>query len=335
MTENNIHPDINDLIGKNILFIDLETNGFPGKTNDSEKYDRVYEDLKKYGSSRIVQIGYCYYEKFDPEFEPSLDDISSVIVLPRKPNNFALKNSHIHGITRDDIKNNGIALCDIINGGLGKYIMSCDYIIAYNIAFDGPILASELFRISFQKKYKKVIDLMDNDKMFCMGKLSGKICSPENSKSFMPKQKDVYKQCYGIEPDNQHDAKGDVYTMIKILKYMIDNKILETKTHCKQNTIALKKVGMPWTKEEDACLIREYVDDGLSSDRIASMHGRTNGSIASRIKKLNIDVERKYIGLTDKCTVSPIHSGAKSDVFSGVISSVISSVDSNEKMGVK
>jgi DNA polymerase III epsilon subunit-like protein len=222
--ENGIYGEINELEGKNLLFIDLETTGFPGKAtinDDKEKYD--FKDNAKYNSSRIVQFGWCYYEKFNLDFEPKLEDVKSII---RKPVDFNKIKTHlIHGITYKKAIKDGLLIGKILNGEFGKCVKSCDYILAYNSMFDFSILANEVHRSQFNKMYTKLINIIDNDKVICMLKLSALLCKPVNTGKYSRKQRDVYHRCYNEYPENQHDAKGDVYAMIKIFKYMIVNKL--------------------------------------------------------------------------------------------------------------
>lgn len=284
MNASDLHPDISQLLGKNLLFIDLETTGFPKKANVPNGGKRIYENLKAYDSSRIIQIGYCYYEHFIDDFQIIMNDIISVIVRPSRPREFNLGySSKVHGISKNNIIKNGKPLAKILNADFGKCIMNCDYIISYSTAFDIPILASELFRVGFMQKYNALLNLIDDGKVFCMNKLSNKIFGEST------KQKVAYLKCYGEEPDNQHDAKGDVYAMLMILKYMIGNKI----TSMMDSNINTSRIGSPWNKAEEDKLIDEYTIQGLGVVAISEIHKRATGGIVSRLKKLNVIDDKK------------------------------------------
>lgn len=311
---NNICDDINALIGKNILFLDLETTGFPGKTNPREnKYD--FEDNVKYDSSRIVQIGWCYYENFDIDFVADLDDVISIIRKPVDFDKMPYMAYKVHGISYDKAVNEGTLIGKILNGEFGKAMRSCDYIFAYNATFDVSILANEIHRAKFTRMYNGVIDLIENNKIICMLALSNKLLKPINNNLVLSrKQKDIYFKCYGEYPDAQHDARGDVFAMMKILEYMISN---ELKTNDEMVTISKSEYyelllcrdtviskngrvvrkdnndkennrGQPWTAEEIAQLRNEYTIESMGVNQIAEKHKRTMGGITSRLKKLGI-----------------------------------------------
>jgi len=230
---------IHNLHGKNVLFLDLETTGLPNRKYRNKKpQDEYYEHTnnKAYDSSRIVQIAFCLVEDFCKDFNINRRDIKTRLVYP---NNFVIpeKATEIHGITTEDIKTHGIKMDRIMEKGrrFRKFLEKCDAIIAYNVFFDVSILKNELYRYGLPDLVEKILSLEKTKKVFCLGQLSRRECCPNNWEQYyyyqIPRQRDVYFKCFGVYPKDEHDAKGDVYAMLKIMKYILNmNKenILET-----------------------------------------------------------------------------------------------------------
>lgn len=208
---------INKITGKKVLFIDLETTGFPLRQDKS--MPGGYADYKmndQYDTSRIIQIGWYYSEKWNKNFEPDIDSVRSLI---RKPMNFKTMNPkslEIHGISIQRAIEHGTEFPQILNGEFGKQLNECDYIIGYNVNFDFSILANEIHRVKNVKLCDKIQRLKDRN-VLCMMMMCksyyGKILSQEK----------MYKELYHVDPLRQHDAKNDVFTMLKILSYICKN----------------------------------------------------------------------------------------------------------------
>lgn len=219
----NVYSSIQNLSGKNIMFLDLETTGLP-RTSLNSKTDIT--DLKSFDSSRIIQIGYSFFESADFN---RLDKSSAKSVLI-KPDNFKIPKitTDIHGIT-DSMASKGIGFDSLISHDFCKVLAKTDYIIAYNAWFDVCILQSEFHRYS-NPLLQKIRSIIDSNSVLCLAELSKILCPPVSFKSVsnrIPKQRDVYLRCFNVLPENQHDAKGDVIAMIDIMNFMVENKLDE------------------------------------------------------------------------------------------------------------
>lgn len=217
------------LNNKKILFFDLETSGLPNFKKDlSLPPENIYPSYKKnqhYNSSRILQIGWVYYNDF--KFKNEII-VNSVFRKPKDFYNIDKESEKIHGINYEKIRNEGIKLSTILNGDFGDAIDDCEYIIGYNVYFDITILLNELYRLEFTDLINKIENLIKLKQILCIGQLSKQYCRTDDWKQYsiyqIPKQKDVYHFCFDKYPDNQHDAKGDVDAMIDILIYIVENE---------------------------------------------------------------------------------------------------------------
>lgn len=128
--------------------LDTETTGFP-KTKSFDNYFDPSLTIN-YNNSRVIEIGYIVYTSNQKE----LFRRNFLI----KPDNFVVTNTHIHGITDEMLKKDGISIIDALE------IVECDLLdvstmVAHNLNFDYNILLSECYRynkLSLIDKFKSL-----------------------------------------------------------------------------------------------------------------------------------------------------------------------------------
>jgi DNA polymerase III epsilon subunit-like protein len=221
---------INKLINKRVLFLKVETTGLPEQQENMEKPEKIYYPYNytnKYDASRLIQIGWSYVNKMTKDFDSSEYDIKEII---RKPFNFEIskESTTIHGLTIADTMN-GITLNKIMNGEFGKRLLECDYIVSHNAFFDVSILASELYRIKFNKTLNKLQNLIQTNKIICIGQLARIHVAPEDWEPKynyqIPRQHIAYHWCYDEYPPyvKKHMAAYKVSTTVMIFEHIIQN----------------------------------------------------------------------------------------------------------------
>ena len=281
---------INKILKKKVLFIDLETTGLPNrnKNNDIPGSYPDYTSNKDYDRSRILQIGWCYYDNFSLDFVVDLNDVHSILVKPVDFTSVRECIVQVHGITFDNVKKNGFPIEKILNSDFGKCLTNCEYIVAFNAYFDFSILMNELHRAKNNVLYNKLFQ-MRNDYV---------ICAMDLSKSYLGigrafSQSTTYHILLNKEAEKQHDAKGDVFAMLEIVKYILINPdkkvIIDDKFLISNNTQAQKaNRGNLWDKNEEIQLEKLYLTDNKTICEIALIHKRSIGGIRARLTKLNI-----------------------------------------------
>lgn len=285
--------NIDKLVGKNVIFLDLETTGFPQRGDKSMPGGYAdYKDNISYDSSRILQIGWYYCEDFSKEnFEFSIDDVKSII---RKPFNFKKVPNVVakkHGITYERALAEGTYIKPILNGEFGACLLNCDCVVAYNAYFDFSILANEIHRTHYENMYNKMIELRTN--IVCMMDVCKKYIGT------LKTQKEAYKCMYLKDPVLQHDAKNDVFTMLEILSYVLKNPLHKLNSICDNERVNEKinpqNTGVVWSKKEDTELRKQYLDEERDIKNIAMLHKRSTYGIKCRLRKLGIlkDTEKK------------------------------------------
>lgn len=316
---------IDKLIGKNILFFDLETTGFPRYGNKSMPGGYAdYTDNSSYDSARILQIGWYYHEKFSKDyFNPNVDDVKSII---RKPFNFKMDkvpNEVVkkHSITCERTLAEGTYIKPILKGDFGECLLACDYIVAFNAYFDFSILANEIHRTHYEDLYNKIMDL--KHKVVCVMDICRKYIGVVKT------QKEAYKYFYLRDPISQHDAKNDVLTMLELLNYILKNpKSPKIINNCENKQSALKYIrkfisnrnitndeesitidevgqrenrGQKWSDKEDNELKSLYLAGKKTIHELATIHKRSEGGIKSRLKRLEIlrNEDDAYVPLAD------------------------------------
>jgi len=224
--------NLEEIIGKRVLFIDLETTGIV-KNHWEVKHEDKYPDYKKlkiYDKARIVSIGWLCVKEYDYFYQITLDDINEKII---KPEGFQIpiESINIHGISNEEANIKGTKIKKILKK-VGKKIKKCDYIIGYNIYYDINVLLSELYRKKRKKIIKKILKMKEEKKIICLGEISSKEAQPDGWIKYnnyqMPKQTEVYKKCFNKELPNAHNAKSDVLAMIQIMEWIYENKIKNT-----------------------------------------------------------------------------------------------------------
>lgn len=316
---------LGDIIGTRVFVFDLETTGLvPSNFNKPEnKFPNPISN--KYNSIDIVEVGWAYFENFnynhikqiDIDIHNDIDNFTGTINrLIIKPNNYIITNSSIHGITQEIAEKEGIDFDNAIEF-IGPIILSCDYIIGYNVFFDVNILLSKLFKHKYFELFEKINNMINDKKILCAGYLASNHMIPKGwIKKFhyqIPKQVEVYKECFGSLPTNAHSAKFDVLALVKIIHYIYENKYIfvgketifnieenivekQTNNFNKNNKLKINNnqipkefdkfynVGKKWSREEISQLRLEIKKD-LSIDDICVLHGRNTKGIKMAISK--------------------------------------------------
>ena len=187
------------------LFIDIETTGLP----ILKKYNNYHNpnNLKYYENSRIIEIGYQIYDN-DRTLLLENDQLIKV--------NKTINNSDIHGITNNDLDNNGIEF-NVFCDDFKKHIVKCDTIIAHNIKFDYNIILSELYRINNIELITKLESMLKQCTMI-LGKQALNI--KKN-----PKLSNLYFELFNKKVVQSHRALDDTKLCSKCYYNMITSSL--------------------------------------------------------------------------------------------------------------
>ncbi len=257
-----------NLINKKVLFFDLETTGLVKNKNSKEPQEFRYPSYKSnedYDSSRIVQIGYIKFDDFDYDIV--------------KPDGFIIPDNviKIHGITNEHANEEGIEIKKVMKK-MKKVIEDVDYIIGYNVYFDVNVLMNELYRAGHKSTVNRINEIKKNKNILCVGELAKQYkCYKDSS---MPCQVNIYKELFGEELVNAHNAVHDILATIRIFYWFNDNvnKFIEGKNRKENNN---KKWDI---NDYDKLIIN--VKNKQSVKEIALFHKRSVGSIRSAIYRL-------------------------------------------------
>ena len=150
-----------------IFVFDTETTGLP-KFKRGGFYPP--EHLSAFEGSRLVEVAYQVYN-----IEGNLLKEQNILV----DLGVNIENSHIHGITNEMVKKEGINIIEALNI-VKNEMKKCDTVVAHNIAFDEHILLSEAHRVEFDEfieiyKSKKKRCTMEMGKVFMGSKKRPKL----------------------------------------------------------------------------------------------------------------------------------------------------------------
>jgi DNA polymerase-3 subunit alpha len=193
------------------LFIDLETSGFPDRFGLPYGQNPIYTDVKKYDSSRIVQICMMLCDEKYNEIETK-EFIVKV--------DFEIPNSHIHNITNEISNMRGIIFEDGIKSCY-DILKRASHIFAHNSNFDVNILKSELYRYGL----KEILEEVDKKEVVCTMKEKKFIVNiPDKYNVGVkdPSLAELYKTVMKENISNAHNAKYDVINLQKTIKKLFE-----------------------------------------------------------------------------------------------------------------
>jgi DNA polymerase-3 subunit epsilon len=188
------------------IFFDTETTGVPRNYKASPK------DLNNW--PRITQFAFIVTdEKFNivKTFQALLQPDGWEVPTEKFfiDNNMSTERCKLEGLKAE------IVLSEFV-----KWVNKSDYMVAHNMNFDRPIVTAEMIRYGFSVDKKPI-----------------PICTMLSTKRWMnlprmkwPRLDELHQRCFGFGFDNAHDALADVRATVNCMKYLVENKIIETWT---------------------------------------------------------------------------------------------------------
>ncbi len=187
-----------------LFFFDLETTGF------GRKRETVRFEYERY--ARIVQIGWILAQ-------PNGQIVNRRTFVIR-PNGFEIPESAVavHGITTEIAHEIGIDI-DLILDPLRVDIDKADEIIAFNVAYDAPILGAEFIRA-------ERADPLRGKRLFCMMRETKQFCGmvDRNRRPKMPSLKELHQKLFGCDFE-RHDAGNDCDATLKCCVELINRGV--------------------------------------------------------------------------------------------------------------
>lgn len=217
------HPITKHISGKSVMILDTETTGLPCGGSGEYTGEKIYKDLQKYDSARMIQVAWHYSKQFDANREN--DEVESHYV---KSNYYVTPEAlAVHKITNDELQKNGEPINEVLNR-LEECILETDYIVAHNAWFDVYIIMSEFYRNNYKNALRKMKEMIKNNHILCTKKHGRLICHlpqkcSEKTKKIickMPKLCELYEHFFQEYPEKAHHADDDVRTLLKIVKLM-------------------------------------------------------------------------------------------------------------------
>ena len=192
---------------------DVETTGFP-LTPDYDKYYH-WKETDKYEGSRILQISYTVVDQ-----SGTAGLIHNFIVRPR---GFAVRATHIHGITEARAAAEGKAIQSLYSGILSA-LKHCRYIIAHNAKFDVNVLLSEMHRDGQKEAIRQVLQ----KRIICTMHLTRQLVSAQDAGGCLksPKLSELYTKLFNCAMEGAHDARHDVVNLCRIVARLHKLRVL-------------------------------------------------------------------------------------------------------------
>ncbi len=200
-----------------LLFVDIETNGFPKKKIGVSNQFYHYTKLDKYESSRIVSISWII-----SDLKKNIKTSKNFII---KPDGFQITNDFIHGITNEIANSKGVEISKVFDD-LKNDINGVKFIIAHNLIFDLNILLSELHRYG---DYNELINNINKLEQTCTGEQTRNTLKIPFKSSYvitkykMPTLGELYKYCFNKELENHHNSEDDVKNLMDCFFYLLKN----------------------------------------------------------------------------------------------------------------
>lgn len=189
----------------NIVVIDVETTGFPARKGYDQYFDP--KEVDNYETSRVIEIAYAVCT-----FNGNIIKKYNSLVIP---DGFKIENSHIHGITQEDAKENGKSIREVLLQ-LSDDLDGVITIVSHNINFDKNIIQSECHRLGLGEIADK-IDKKNKECTMLIGK--GYMRSDKS-----PKLTELYRHLFSNEIVQEHRAMSDVMICLECYFEMIANQ---------------------------------------------------------------------------------------------------------------
>ena len=178
------------------LFFDTETNGLPKTEIINGKPTKVYP--------RVIQLAYIL-------LNDNFEEVQSYCELIY-PDGWEIPNDRFwieNGYSTEQNKLKGVNIRVALNF-FSQAIDQCHTMVAHNIAFDTPVLVSEMqrYKISANNKNSKKICTMLSTIDFC------KLPSQRGGFKW-PKLIELHEKLFGVGFDGAHDALEDVRATVR------------------------------------------------------------------------------------------------------------------------
>lgn len=184
------------------LFFDTETTGLPNK------YKAHYSETENW--PRIVQLSWLIADDKGKILTEHDYIIKVDFDIPREA-------SRIHGITNSIAEKKGVRINEVLEIFLAS-LEKVDRLICHNVAFDLPVIQSELYQNDFSHEIA-----LPN---FCTMKSSTNYCKlPGNHGYKWPRLEELYDICFGKKIKNAHNAKADVRATYEIFYHLKKEKV--------------------------------------------------------------------------------------------------------------
>lgn len=184
------------------MIFDTETSGLP----DRAGFDKNYPPwaIAHYAKCRVIQLAYQIYEMKRGRKHMVL---SRTVYI--RPNGFIVPPDAvaIHGITMAVLEEKGVSIVDAL-AEFAINLKGCVLVVGHNVDFDKNAMAAEAWRAGMSDLAATITAYP----AVCTMRASKEFCGALNDRGDlkMPRLAVLYQKIYGREPDNQHDAMGDV-----------------------------------------------------------------------------------------------------------------------------
>lgn len=175
-----------------VLFFDTETVGLPMYYN--QPVDAVWN------WPHMIQLGLQLYED-----EELIEERGLLVKPPQGGFKMTQEAIDTHGITHERLETEGVSIAECLDT-FERMIQGVKYLVAHNMAFDEKILGCEFVR------HKRKIVYRDHKKICTMKSMTHVCKIPRGGRGGYkwPKLPELYEWLFDEEPEDQHDAVGDV-----------------------------------------------------------------------------------------------------------------------------
>ena len=200
-----------------ILFLDIETTGFPNQAGLPFGMNPPYEEIDKYESARIVQMSLMVCNE---NFE-QIEFYDNIVNSEQK---FSIPNSHFHGITNEISNTQGKPFTEIIKTIISPRIKQSTHVFAHNANFDLSVLKSELYRHNMHY----TLEALNKKNIICTMKITKNIVNVRNNYGIKnPSLAELYQFATQKPIQNAHNSKYDVINLHEAIKSLIDKTQLK------------------------------------------------------------------------------------------------------------